>query len=254
MAPTSPYYYYTVGLPTHSFPIFQARICAWFESSFFAVVTNCTRTLPGTKQQISLLRLFLMSGLLPDKVLNICLHNPMYERDGFKMWGRILKEYDPRGKDALFKSVSALYILDQTQDYYISDYMSRSRCLFSGLHGITFNNMTNIFIIVNSGRSRYGALADRLHAGNLEVVNTDIDRLETLLEAIESRSCVVGGLPTTEPSALRGSTLKSETTPVPPPNSGHPKTTAPPGGAQSSYPPMHPKCNDVNDLSKADNV
>ena len=78
-----------------SFPIFQARICAYFESPSFVRVTNFTTTLPGTKHQSSLLGLRLMSGLLPDKVLAIFLHNHDYEHDGFRMCGRILKKYDP---------------------------------------------------------------------------------------------------------------------------------------------------------------
>ena len=41
--------------------------------------------------------------------------------------------------------------------------------------------MANLFIIVNSDRYRFGAHADRFHAGNPEVVNTDVDRLKTLL-------------------------------------------------------------------------
>ena len=59
--------------------------------------------------------------------------------------------------------------------------MSRARRLFRGLHGVTFNTMANLFIIVNSDRYRFGAHADRFHAGNPEVVNTDVDRLKTLL-------------------------------------------------------------------------
>ena len=53
--------------------------------------------------------------------------------------------------------------------------------LFSGLHGVTFNTMAKISIIVNSDRSRLGALADCFRAGNPEVINTDVDRLKTLL-------------------------------------------------------------------------
>ena len=83
----------------------------------------------------------MMSSLLPNKVLNIFLHNPAYERDVFRMWGRILKKYYPRGKDALFESVSALCTLKQGPDESISNYMSCSHHLFSGLHGITFNTM-----------------------------------------------------------------------------------------------------------------
>ena len=87
-----------------------------------------------------------MSGLLPDKVLNIFSHNPAYEHDGFKMWVHILEKYDPRGKDALLDSVSDLYTLYQTQDEYISDYMSCTHLLFSGLHGFNFNTVGNLFI------------------------------------------------------------------------------------------------------------
>ena len=101
-----------------------------------------------------------MSGLLPEKFLIIFLHKPVYERDRFMMWGRILKKYDPRGKDALFESVSALYTLEQSHDKPIIAYMSRSRRIFSGLHGITFNTMENLFIIMNSDRSRFGTLVD----------------------------------------------------------------------------------------------
>ena len=107
-----------------SFPIFQARICAWFKSPSFKGVTNFTETLQGTEHQISLLRLLLMTGLLPNKVLSIFLHKPVYERSSFRMWYRILKNYDPRGKDAIFEGVSTLYTLDQTQDESISAYMS----------------------------------------------------------------------------------------------------------------------------------
>ena len=62
--------------------------------------------------------------------------------------------------------------------------MSRARRLFSNLHGITFNTMENIFIIVNSNRSHFGALTNRFCAGNPEVFNADIDRLKMLLENI----------------------------------------------------------------------
>ena len=105
----------------------------------------------------------------------------MYERVGFRIWGCILDTYNPRGKDVLFKCVSALYTIDQVADETISDYMSCPRRLFSGLYGVTINTMSNLFIIVNSTRSRFGALADRFCAGNPEVVNTDVDRLKTLL-------------------------------------------------------------------------
>ena len=62
-----------------------------------------------------------MSGILADKVLRVFLHNPVYEHDQFRMWGRILKKYYPRGKEALFKSVSALYMLEQGPTKSISD-------------------------------------------------------------------------------------------------------------------------------------
>ena len=60
-----------------SFPILQAHIRAWFESPYFAGVANFTKLLPGIKNQISLLCLRLMSGLLPEKVFNIFLCNPI---------------------------------------------------------------------------------------------------------------------------------------------------------------------------------
>ena len=125
-----------------------------------------------------------MSGLLPDKVLNIFLHNPALKRDGFKMWGRILKNYDPRGKDELFERVSALYTLKQGPDESIADYISHARRLFSRIHGITFNTMANLFVIVNSDRSHSGALANRFRSGNTEVVNADVYGIKTLLEVI----------------------------------------------------------------------
>ena len=142
--------------------------------------------LPGTDHQRSLLRLRLMSNLIPDKFLYIFPHNPAYERDGFRMWGRILERYDPQGKDALFERVSALYTLEQSADNKISSYMSRDHGLFSFLHGVTFNTMTNLFILVNSDRSQIFALDDCFCAGDPEVVNVDVDRLETLLGAIKS--------------------------------------------------------------------
>ena len=52
-----------------------------------------------------------MYGLLPDKVFSIFIHNPMYKRDGLRMWVCILEKYDPQDKDALFERVSALYTL-----------------------------------------------------------------------------------------------------------------------------------------------
>ena len=65
-----------------------------------------------------------MSSILPDKVLIIFLNNPTYEQYRFRMCVRILEKYNPRGKDALFESVSALYTLDQSHDDLISTYMS----------------------------------------------------------------------------------------------------------------------------------
>ena len=172
-----------------------------------------------------------MSGLLLDKVLNIFLHNPTYERDGFNMLGRIIEKYKLRGTDALFESASTLYTIKQTQDNSISDYMSRSRRLFSGLHSLTFNTMANLVIIVNSNGSRFSDLTNRFLSRDPKVVKAYVNRLEMLLEAIEYRSHVFDGLLTTKTSALRRSALKSETTPVPQPKSDRPKTTAPPEGA-----------------------
>ena len=195
-----------------------------------------------------------MSGLLPEKVLSIFLNNPAYERDGFMMWGFILKKYYPRGKDALLESVSVLYTLEQTKDESISAYMSRAHRFFSSLHQITFNTMANLFVIVSSDRSRFIALANCFCSDNPEVVNSDVDRIETLLESIESRSRIIDGLPTPKPSALRGSDPRSESIPAPPPKSDCPKTTAPPGGTHSRYPPMRPKWDKVTDLAKAEKV
>ena len=127
----------------NSFPVFQGRIRAWFESPSFKGVTTFTETLLQTKHRSSFLRLSLITGLLPDKIMAIFLHNPVYERDRFKMWGRILEQYDPQGKDALFESVYALYTLEQAADELISAYMSRARRLFSGLHGVTVSTMAN---------------------------------------------------------------------------------------------------------------
>ena len=197
----------------YPFPIFEARIRAWFKSPFFEGVMNFTETLPGTEHQSSLLRLRLMSGLLPDMVLSIFLQKNLYESDVFSIWGRILDKYNPRGKDALFESVSALYKLEQAADETISNYMSRARRLFSSLHVITFNTMSNLFFIVNSDRSRFGSLANIFFASDPEVVNANVDRLETLLEAINSRSRVVDSQPTPRPSALRGSAPRSDPTP-----------------------------------------
>ena len=78
------------------------------------------------------------------------------------MWGRTLeKEYDPRGKEALFESVSGLYSLEQGPAESISDYMSHACRLSSGMHGITLNTMANLFVIVNSDRSHFISLAYR---------------------------------------------------------------------------------------------
>ena len=129
-----------------------------------------------------------MSGLIPYKVLSIFLQNPAYKNYGFRIWFRILKKYDPRGKDALFDSASTLYTLEQSHDDPISAYMSQSRFPFSRIHGIMFNTIANLFIIVNSYCSRFGALFNQFHSGDPEVFNADVDCLETLLETIESRS------------------------------------------------------------------
>ena len=59
--------------------------------------------------------------------------------------------------------------------------MSRVLRLFSGLHGINFNTMANLFIIVNSDCSQFGSLKKCFHVGNPKVLNTDNNRLETLL-------------------------------------------------------------------------
>ena len=95
-----------------SFPIFLARICTWFKIPYFAAVVIFTTTLPGTKHQSSLLRLRLMSVLLLEKVLAIFLYKSVYEHDGFRIWGRVLKNYNPPGNDTLFERVSALYTLE----------------------------------------------------------------------------------------------------------------------------------------------
>ena len=126
--------------------------------------------------------------------------------------------------------------------------------LFSGLHRITFNTMTNIFTIVNYDRSRFGALADRFRAGDHKFVNADVKRLKTLLEVIEFCFYVVDGLPTTKPSTLHGSDPKLETMPVPPPKSDLLKTMTPPEGTQSSYPPMLPKWYNVTNIVKSNKV
>ena len=99
-----------------------------------------------------------MYGLLLDKVLHIFLHNPAYEHDGFRTWCRIHQNYDPRVKDALFESVSTLYTLEKGPDESIGDYMSCAQRLLSGIHGINFNTMSTLFVIVNFDHSHFGAL------------------------------------------------------------------------------------------------
>ena len=133
-------------------------------------------------------------------------------------------------------------------------HMHCAHCLFSGLHGITFNTMANIFIFIKSDRSCFRALAKRFCASDPEVVNADVDIIKTILEAIESRSYVVDGLPTTKTSAIHGVAPKSETTQVSPPKSAHLKATAPPGGARFSYPQMRPKWDDITNLAEDDKV
>ena len=145
-----------------------------------------------------------MYGLLPDNIPSIFLHNTAYERDGLRMWGRILNRYDPWGKDALFESVSTLYTLEQAVDKTISAHTSRARGLFSGLHGVTFNTMTNRLIILNSDCSCFVALSDRFCAIDPEVVNAYVEKLKNLLEEIKSRSRVLDGQSTPRPSALCG--------------------------------------------------
>ena len=144
-----------------------------------------------------------------------------------------LKKYNPRGKDALFKSISAQYSLKHGPDDSIIDYMSRAHRLFSGIHGITFNTMANLFLIVKYDHSCFGALTNCFQAGDPEVVNADVNRIETLLDAIESFSRIVNYLPTIKPSALCGSAPRLESTPVPAPKTDRPKTTALPGGTCS---------------------
>ena len=109
--------------------------------------------------------------------------------------------------------------------------------------------MANLFVIVNSNRFCFGALVDHFRVSDPEVVNAEMDCLDTLPEATEYRSQVLDGLPTSRPSALRG----SAPTPVPPPpkKSDCPKTTAPPEGTRLSYPPMRPKWDKVTDIYKA---
>ena len=139
-------------------------------------------------------------------------------------------------------------------DKTISSYMSRARRLFSRLQGATFNTMANLFIIVNSNRSRFGSLANSFRAGNSKVVNADVDRLETLLEVISSRSFVVDSRTRPIPSALRGSAPCLDPTPVLAPKPDCPKTPAPSSGTKPSYPTMRPKWDEVTGLTKADKV
>ena len=237
-----------------SFWIFQARIHAWFESPSVKGVTNFTETLPVTELQSSLVCLCLMSSLLPHKVLSILLRNPAYKRYRFRMWVRILERYDPRCKYTLFESVSALYTLEQVEDETISAYMNRARSLFSSLHGVNFNTIVNLFIIVKSDRSQFGSLANHFFSGNPGVVNVGVNRLKTLLEAIESCSHVLDGQPTLIPSALRGSAPCSDPTPASTPNDARLKTPAPLAGTKKSYPHMRPKWDEVSDLAKSDKV
>lgn len=126
-----------------------------------------------------------MSGLLPDKFLNIFLHNPMYEHDGLSIWGCIVEKYNPRGKDALSESVLALYALNKRPGEIIHEYKSRASRLFSGLHGITYNTVDNLFVIIKSNHASFGALANCFQAGDPEVINDDVDRTKTLLKETE---------------------------------------------------------------------
>ena len=96
----------------------------------------------------------------------------------------ILEKYDPTGKDALFESFSALYVLDQGPTEIIIDCMSCTCRLFSGLHDITFNTIDNLFAIVNSDHDRFGALADRFQSRDPEVINAEADIIKTLLDKI----------------------------------------------------------------------
>ena len=76
------------------------------------------------------------------------------------MWGRILETLDPQVNDALFVNVHALYNLEQSPAKFIADYLSRVRRLFNSLKGMTFDQMTNLFIIVDTDRARFGDLLD----------------------------------------------------------------------------------------------
>ena len=112
--------------------------------------------------------------------------------------------------------------------------MSRALSLFNGLHGINFNAMDKLVAIFNSDRACFSALTNCFRAGNAEVISADVGRIETLLKAIESRSRIVNVLPMPKPSKLCGSVPRTDTTPVLPPNTDRPITTAPPGVTRSS--------------------
>ena len=112
--------------------------------------------------------------------------------------------------------------------------MSRALYLFNGLHGINFNTMDKLVVIFNSDRACFSALTNFFCAGNAEVIIADVGRIETLLKAIESRSRIVNVLPMPKPSKLCGSVPRTDTTPVLPPNTDRPITTAPPGVTRSS--------------------
>ena len=157
------------------------------------------------------------------------------------MWGRILEKYDPRGKDTLFKSVSALYALEKFIPESIIDYTSCACRLFSGVQEITFNTMENLFVTVNANRDLFGTLVDRFRYGNPEAVHTSVDRIKKLLEFIESHSRVIDGPQTPNPSALRSSAPRLDASPsitsLPSPKSDSPKQTVPTRGTHSRYPP-----------------
>ena len=171
--------------------------------------------------------------------------------------GTHLIKYDPRGRETLFESVSALYALEKGPTENISDYMSHDHRLFRSLQGIPFHTIENIFFIVNSDRARFVALADFFQYGYPEVAHSNVYRIKILLESIESCSRVVDGLPTSEPYALHGSATKPDTTPDTnpdiPPNSDRPKPTAPPRGTCTSYPPSCPKWDEITNLFKVEN-
>ena len=81
-----------------------------------------------------------------------------------------------------------------------------------------------------------------------------MDRLETLLEAIASRSRVLDSQRARRPSTIRGSTPRSDPTPIPTPKANCPKTPAPPARTKQTYPPMRPKWKKVTVLVEADKV